>query len=190
MTAYRLRIVSRVPLVQADTDDPIVAEVFAAFVREGRAPMDLYRAFAHAPRMLRAYSGLARGLRHDASTPRSLRELVILRTAQLVGSDYEWAHHRPMAERAGVSDEQLRSLGRWRASPAFGRDERAALRCAAEMHDLALSDEAFAELRDALGTEGALEIVLTAAFYQAVARMVQAVDVQVEPDHRRYLDGR
>jgi AhpD family alkylhydroperoxidase len=181
--------VTRVPLVPPDDADDITAEVFDVFRREGREPIALYRAIANAPRMLKAYSTLAQGLRHQAQTPRTLRELVILRTAQLVGSDYEWAHHRAMAEKAGVAEEQVRALAAWRdAGELFGGSERAALCCAEEMHELALSDEGFDELERALGREGALEIVLLAAFYQAVARMIQALGLEVEPAYRRYLD--
>jgi 4-carboxymuconolactone decarboxylase len=177
----------RVPPVPADADDPIVAGVFDVFAREGREPIALYRALANHPVMLRAYAGLAQGLRYEAGTPRALRELVILRTGQLVGSDYEWAHHRAMAEQAGVPDEQVRSLASWRASDAFDERERAALRCADEMHEIALSEDAFAELERVLGREGALEIVLLAGFYQAVARYIQALGLEVEPAYRRWL---
>ncbi len=178
----------RVPPVPPDSPDPIVADVFSVFAREGREPIALYRALANHPVMLRAYSGLAQGLRYEASTPRALRELVILRTGQLVGSDYEWAHHRAMAEHAGVPDEQVLALASWRESGAFDERERAALRCADEMHEIALSDEGFAELEAALGREGALEIVLLAGFYQAVARYIQALGLEVEPEYRRYVD--
>jgi len=62
--------------------DEITAAVFETFRQEGRDPIALYRVLAHSPPMLRAYAGLARGLRYDAATPRALRELMILRTAQ------------------------------------------------------------------------------------------------------------
>src|SRR5207244_2864737 len=107
------RRLARVPLVPSEPDDRVVQEVFARSAAEGRDPIELYRALAHSPKLLRAYSGLATALRYEAETPRALRELVILRTAQLTRSEYEWAHHRKMALAAGVPERQLEELEPW-----------------------------------------------------------------------------
>jgi len=139
--------VARLPLLGLEPADEITAAVFETFRQEGRDPIALYRVLAHSPPMLRAYAGLARGLRYDAATPRALRELMILRTAQLTGSDYEWAHHRAMAAANGVPEEKVHALAAWRSSTLFDRCERVALRCVDEIHDVALSDEAFAAAR-------------------------------------------
>lgn len=180
---------SRVPLIDADCQEAVVAEVFQKFAREGRRPIALYRAMANAPRMLRAYSGLAGALRYDASTPRALRELAILRVAQLTGSDYEWSHHRPMATGAGLAPEKIDALRHWRQSTLFSALEQATLRCADEMHALALSDAAFAALRESLDEGQAVEIVLLIAFYEAIARLIQALGIEVEDAYRQHLDG-
>jgi 4-carboxymuconolactone decarboxylase len=179
--------VARLPLLGIEPADEITAAVFETFRQEGRDPIALYRVLAHSPPMLRAYAGLARGLRYDAATPRALRELMILRTAQLTGSDYEWAHHRAMAAANGVPDEKVYALAAWRSSTLFDGCERAALRCVEEIHDVALSDEAFAELERELGAPATIELVLLAAFYEAVARLIQALGLEVEPAYQAYL---
>ncbi len=181
---------ARLPLLGLEPADEITAAVFETFRQEGRDPIALYRVLAHSPPMLRAYAGLARGLRYDATTPRALRELMILRTAQLTGSDYEWAHHRAMAAANGVPDEQVDALAAWRSSTLFDGRERAALRCVEEIHDVALSDEAFAELERELGAPATIELVLLAAFYEAVARLIQALGLEVEPAYQAYLGQR
>ena len=181
---------ARLPLLGLEPADEITAAVFETFRQEGRDPIALYRVLAHSPPMLRAYAGLARGLRYDAATPRALRELMILRTAQLTGSDYEWAHHRAMAAANGVPEEQVRALPAWRSSTLFDRCERAALRCVEEIHDVALSDEAFAELEREVGVPATIELVLLAAFYEAVARIIQALGLEVEPAYTAYLGER
>jgi len=55
----------RLPLVPKEPPT-VTAEVFATFATEGRDPIALYRVLAHSPLMLRAYAGLARGLRYEA----------------------------------------------------------------------------------------------------------------------------
>lgn len=180
---------TRVPLVPDDSLDDVAASVFQSFHAEGREPIALYRALANAPTLLRSYSVLARSLRNDTETDRRIRELVILRTAQLTASAYEWSHHVPMATAAGVRAEQIDALASWRESEAFDKREQAALRLADEVHALGVTDSTFSALEGALGRTGALEIVLTAAFYQAVARMIQALGLDVEPAYAGNLDG-
>jgi AhpD family alkylhydroperoxidase len=167
--------------------DEVTATVFEASRREGRDPIALYRVLAHAPLLLRAYAGLARSLRFEATTPRALRELMILRIAQLTGSSYEWAHHRAMAAAAGVTDEQVRALAGWRESDLFDDVQRAALHAADGIHDIALGDQAFAALERAVGAPATVELITLASFYEAVARMIQALGLEVEPAYQPYL---
>jgi alkylhydroperoxidase family enzyme len=178
---------ARLPLLPIAPADEVTAAVFDTFREEGREPIALYRALAHSPLMLRAYAGLARGLRYEAQTPRALRELMILRTAQLTGSEYEWAHHRAMAAANDVPEEKVRMLAEWRSSTLYDERERAALRCVEEIHDVALSDEAFAELERVMGAPSTVELVLLVAFYEAVARMIQALGLEVEPAYQHFL---
>jgi alkylhydroperoxidase family enzyme len=180
---------TRVPLVSDEAADDVVAPVLDRFRAEGREPIALYRALANTPVLLRSYSVLAGSLRHDSASARRLRELVILRTAQLTGSAYEWSHHRPMAIAAGIGHEQIGALSAWEESGLFDESERAVLRCAEAVHDLEVTDEAFAELEGAVGRAGAVEIVLTASFYEAVARLVQGLGVEVEPEYQANLEG-
>ena len=62
------------------------------------------------------------------------------------------------------------------------------LRCAEEVDGIELSDEGFVELERLFSPSEIVEIVLTAAHYQAVARVVQALGVEVEPEYERFLE--
>src|ERR1700674_5604479 len=67
------------------------------------------------------------------------------------------------------------------------RVRRPRARCAEEVHELAVSDEWFAELNAAFATSEVVELVLLAAFYEAVARVLQGLGVEVEARHQRRL---
>ena len=175
---------TRVPPVPDDAADKVVAPIFERFREEGREPIALYRALANAPELLRSYSALARSVRYDAESDRRLRELVILRTAQLTRSAYEWSHHRPMALAAGVRAEQIDALVDWEHSDAFDEVERLVLRCADEVDALGVTDDTFAGLERALGRTQAIEIVLTGCFYAMVSRMLDAMRVELDADVR------
>jgi 4-carboxymuconolactone decarboxylase len=68
----------------------LLPEDVADRVGQAGAPgVNLYRALAHAPWLLRAGIDFAWALREECETPRPLRELMILRTAQRALSQYE-----------------------------------------------------------------------------------------------------
>lgn len=175
----------RLPLVDADPTDPRLREIFERTRRSvGRLP-NLYRTLGHAPELLEAWISFAWPLRHEAITPRSVRELVILRIAHLDGVEYEYSQHLPMAVDAGVDDLQIRSLPDWRAAApgTFSADERAALAVADRIvRAEPIDDDEWAEMHAAFGDRGAVEIVLTASFYVCVGRVLGSLRVPLEDE--------
>ncbi|HMN72957.1 MAG TPA: carboxymuconolactone decarboxylase family protein [Rhodoblastus sp.] len=171
----------RIPLIK-DNEDPRIAEVYKALQSGGHKGFpNLYRLIGHAPDMLRAWTGLAWPLRNAAKTPRSLRELMILRGAQIMGADYEWTHHAPMARAAGVPQAKIDALADWRASGAYSEVERAVLRLAEEITEgPGASPEAIAEARAHFSESDIVELVLTSSFYACVGRVLHSLDVPLE----------
>ena len=160
--------------------DPFVERVYARFEQEGREPIALYRTLAGVPWLLAAYNDFAVALRREPVLSRALRELVILRAAQLTQSDYEWAHHRPMAAAAGVRDDQIAKLQDWHSSDLFDARQRAALTCVERIHTLNLDARAFALVRSTFSNEEAIELIAVCAFYEMVPRLIQAFGLSVE----------
>lgn len=149
-------------------------------------PPNLYKALGNHPRLAAAWTEFSNTLRHDTRTPRALRELVILRGAQLMRSEYEWAQHLPMARNAGVAEAQIQNLSSWKTSPHFDARERAALALGEAVTRGAVSDEVHAEAARHFDHHDYVEIALVAAFYAMVGRMLDAMGVQLEPEVRNY----
>lgn len=169
----------RIPPVPDDADDPVLAEVFDVFRRDGRSVPVLYRTLGNAPEMLKAWTRFAWPLRHKATTPRGLRELVIMRVAQLTDAEYEWQAHWDMAVEEGVSPERLAELHRWQETDAFTDDERLALRFTDEVvDDLEASDATFAELEARFSPAEIVELTLTASFYACVSRVLRTLGME------------
>ena len=178
---------ARVPLVQDDDEAARAGGIFDTFKDEGRDPSDIFRALANVPGLMMAHRALPLALRGRESCPPALRELGVLRLAQLVGSAYEWSHHRPMALDAGVTADQAAALAAWRESALFSPAERLVLAAAEAVHEMAVTDDLFGELEAALGRTGAIELIVVLSQYEAVARIIQALGVEVEADHQRHL---
>lgn len=174
---------SRLPPIDLDTDEPALAAIFAnVSAATGRVP-NLYRTLAHAPELLEAWIAFAWPLRQAAVSDRALRELVILRTAQLTSSDYEWRQHWRMALEVGVSEAKIAGLGQWPDNDTFTDAERAALRMTDELGATAgLSDSSWATLRSHFDERECLELVLTASFYSCVSRVLGGLAVPFEDD--------
>jgi alkylhydroperoxidase family enzyme len=147
-------------------------------------PPNLYRCLANHPRLVAAWSEFSKALRHDTRTPRALRELVILRGAQLMRSEYEWAQHLKMARKAGVREAQIAALPKWKSSAEFDAKEKAALALAEDVTQGRVSDAVYAEAMRHFDQHDYVELSITAAFYAMVGRMLDAMGVQLEPDVR------
>jgi alkylhydroperoxidase family enzyme len=149
-------------------------------------PPNLYHCLANHPRLVAAWSDFSRALRHDTRTPRALRELVILRGAQLMRSEYEWAQHLKMARSAGISDAQIAELASWKTSQLFDAREKAALLLAESVTNGRVTDDVYAEAMRHFDHHDYVELSVTAAFYAMVGRMLDAMGVQLEPDFKNY----
>ena len=147
-------------------------------------PVNLYRALGNHPALTAAWTEFANAIRHDSRTPRALREVMILRTAQVAHSEYEWAHHLRMARKAGVSEAKIAALADWQISKEFDAKERAALALTEAVMACKVSDEVHAEARRHFSDAEFVELSLTAGFYAMVSRMLDAMRVELDPDVR------
>jgi alkylhydroperoxidase family enzyme len=171
---------SRVPL--ADFEPQLkkrLAELWGS-------PPNLYRALANHPALVVAWTEFSKMLRHDTRTPRALRELVILRGAQLMRSEYEWAQHLPMARKAGVREPQIQELHNWRASAEFNQREKAALELGEAVTSGHVSDALHARVSQHFDHHDYVELAAVAAFYAMVGRMLDAMGVPLDDDVRNY----
>jgi alkylhydroperoxidase family enzyme len=147
-------------------------------------PVNLYRALGNHPALTAAWTEFADAIRHHSSTPRALREVMILRTAQIAHSEYEWAHHLRMARKAGVSEAKIAALADWRGAKEFDAKERAALALTEAVMACNVSDEVHAEVKRQFSDAEFVELSLTAGFYAMVSRMLDAMRVELDEDVR------
>ncbi|SHN60691.1 Carboxymuconolactone decarboxylase family protein [Geodermatophilus obscurus] len=165
-----------VPLV--DLEGPLAERVRGL----GAKQVNLYRALAHTPELLTAWIDGAWTLRERCQTPRTLREIMILRTAVVMRSDYEWHQHVAMARNAGVPREKVDAVVAWQTSELYQPDERAALMLTDAMLTGHVPDAVHDELGRHFTDAERVELILTAGFYAMVPRVLDACRVPVEDD--------
>lgn len=151
----------------------------------------LNRAMANHPAAARAMSGLAIYIRHHAKVDARLRELAILQVGYLTRQPYEWSHHVQLARDFGCSDDDIRAVAEETAGRTSKLDPlaRTVLRAAREMTtDLGMSGATFAELEKTLGRQNLIDLTVAIAFYNSVVRVLNTLQIDVEPEYLKYLE--
>jgi AhpD family alkylhydroperoxidase len=166
----------RLPLIDTP-EDPLAREVFAK-LRSGRGILNLHRMMAHAPAPMKASGDMAVAFRDDAVLARSLAEIVVLRTAQVIDCDYVWRRHLPLARAAGVAAQQIEEVARWRDSAIFTPAQKAALAFAEKVaRGAAVDDETFAALRRDFSSREIVALTMLVAFYVSTAIFIKTLAV-------------
>jgi AhpD family alkylhydroperoxidase len=159
---------------------PIPEPQAAVIAAAGAPPLNLYRVLGLSPAMLDAWLGFFYALRGNCTTPRALRELMILRVAYLASCGYQWTQHERMARSAGVREAQIEEIPLWKRSVSYNNHERAALLLTDAIHEGRVSNTIHATCRAFFSDAEMIELIMTASAYCMVARVLAAIDVNTE----------
>jgi alkylhydroperoxidase family enzyme len=148
--------------------------------RGGRFP-NLFRMQLHNPAMARAWLQLGTAVRFKGQLDGQTRELAICCVARATGAEYEWQAHSRLAVQEGVSQAQLDLLPNWRGSDQFDARQQAVLGLADELTRAVKVQEAtLAAARKHLPDNQLVELVITVAYYNMVARFLVGLEIDLE----------
>lgn len=167
----------RVNYIQDDFAPQAAAEALRAVLERRGFVSNVHRALAHSPTALAAFERFSMHVNGESRLDPRTRELVILRTIQLLGNEYEWRRHVPKALAAGVSEDTLASLGK-SAQDGLKEGEVAALALVEEhVGGAAVSARTLATVRSLYGNELTIEILMTMGWYLLVSALIMPLDV-------------
>lgn len=113
--------------------------------------------------------------------PRTQTEAVILRTAWLCRSRYEWVQHRAIGRSVGLTAEQVDAAGPEPASELFDSTTRLLLTGVEQLlEEHRLSDDTYAALRKELAPKLILEYIMLVGTYAALGGALNTFGVQLE----------
>jgi alkylhydroperoxidase family enzyme len=148
---------------------------------ELRRTFNIFHKLAHSPVVFQALTSATRATVCDMKLDPVLRELAICTVARLAGATYPYHQHIGEARRVGIDESKLLALSAYRLHPAFTDQERAVMGFAEELTTRAeASGEMKERLAHFLSIEERVELSWTIGFYNAVARVASACDVQIE----------
>ena len=105
-----------------------------------------------------------------SSLPARDRELLILRTAWLCQAEYEWAQHRLISKKAGMTDEEIDRCREGPEAPGWTTTEACLLRAADDLNaHQRINDANWAALAKTYNEQQMMDIVFAVGQYTLVA---------------------
>lgn len=142
--------------------------------------IDMVGTLARAPAVYAPHMDSARAFFTKSSlTPRD-RELVILRTAWLSQSPYEWSEHVRIGQDCGITPEEIERAISGSSADGWSDHDRALVQAAEELHfDSFISDQTWDQLSSAYSEEQMIELVLLIGQYKTVAYYLNSLRIKL-----------
>jgi len=142
------------------------------------APLHIHGVLAHHPELLTAWWPLRTHLVGASALDADVRELVILRTAVLTESTYEWLHHAHRGRAAGLSQDAIRRVREGPFASGWDDRQRVAVAAVDELFDTGALSKETGELVEArLGTPGLLDLLFTVGIYRMIASIIATAEL-------------
>lgn len=139
----------------------------------------LYQVLLNSPAICEGWEQLMTAVRYKTSLSDRLRELIILRIAVLNDAPYEFNAHAPIAEKAGVSPEEIDAVRQTPPGAALSEHERRVLALTDAMtRDIHVSDDLFDSVTQGMSDTEKVEIAATVASYNMVSRFLVGLHVE------------
>ena len=180
-TAQRVARARIAPLPAAQWA-PGDAEILGSLGR-GEQTIDVFKTCLQHRALCRAWMPFTRYiLSEEPALSRRERELLILRASWNSNADYDWAHHVPAAQRAGLSDAEILRVSKGPDAPGWSASDRLWLRAADELHkDQFITDATWQGLKQAKFSDQQLvDAIFTVGQYTMVSMFLNSAGVQLE----------
>ena len=176
----------RVPYLSREDATPDTEAVWQRVEAERKMPTaNIFRALAHAPALLDAFLSYANALLDESELDPRLRELAILAVGHATGAEYEIAHHRSHAIKAGLTQQQIADAADFENSDGFDDAELAVMRLARESTlQVHVSDQRWAGARAHLSARQMVELCMTIAWYNSGVRIMGSLGIELEDSYR------
>ncbi|MCH7864345.1 MAG: carboxymuconolactone decarboxylase family protein [Proteobacteria bacterium] len=176
---------ARLPPLDPDALTGRQREVFDGIAQGPRGGvLGPFTALLLQPEVADRVQALGARLRFEGTLPGRLRELAVLVTAHFWGAAYEWAAHAPIARKEGVPVAVIEAIADGR-QPDFddARDAAVYRFCSEMLETHEAGDETYADVLDALGLEGVVEMTALVGYYALLAMVLKTFRIEPEgPD--------
>jgi alkylhydroperoxidase family enzyme len=165
--------------------EPATADLLRGINGHRGQRLRIYETLAHSGTLVEQVSSLARYFIDESALPARIREIGILRTAAVVGSEYEYAQHVERARAAGLTDDEIAGLAH--GSPEWAEPDAAVIAMADELlAEGGVTDGTWRRLAALLPQDRLVDLVVLLGYYVMIATTTNTLRVPLEPDAARW----
>lgn len=151
-----------------------------ALLPKGVRPLNIFTTLLRHPELFKRWSVFGGYILSKSSLPVRERELLILRTAWLCQSAYEYHQHAAIALNSGLTREEIERLGQ--PSGDWSAADAALVQAADELHrDQMIGELTWTVLRETWSEKQLFDLLFTVGQYTLVAMVLNTLGVQIEP---------
>lgn len=172
-----------------DFVDGFRSSVASAGPEEGRQAGDnLLGTLARYPSLAMAFLTFNKHLLSGSALTIRQRELLVLRVAHIRRSDYEWAQHVILADRAGVTADEINRVTIGPDAPEWTPIEGALLASVDELlSEGVIRDETWKVLAAEFDEQKLMDVVFTVGCYSMLAMSLRSFGIEPEDGLRPFL---
>jgi alkylhydroperoxidase family enzyme len=145
-------------------------------------PLNIFKIIAHAPYPIaRRFVTFVGSVLSNGKLDPILREMAIVRTGIVCGSEYEVYQHRRISRGIGMPEEKLKALSVGSEATVFSETERLMLRFTEELaQQHKASESTFAALSKHLSNGEIVELTIVVGCYVMVSTFLSNFEVDIE----------
>jgi len=173
----------RIPYVEREAVSGDLKNLYDSFEAQFQTHgiPNVVKMLANSPDLATRIFPLAGYFMTKSSLNRRHRELAVLILMKRLDCEYGFVRHIDIAEHAGLTREQIDAIGNYADSALFNEDDKLVLRYADDLTTKAkVSDELFARVEKLIGKANILELTAATAFWNMMARNLNALQVGLE----------
>lgn len=172
---------ARVSYVEKSQAAPEALEVYEEFEAMGVPVLNVLKAMAHSPKLLKAWWRMMATALNDLELDPKLRELALLRLFKITGCRYCSTEHDRIALREGLTRAQIDEIENWRESDAYDELQKLVLRYTETITaDNRVEDEVFAKLGKHLSERELVELTFCIANWNSISRFIVPIGLELE----------
>ena len=169
-------------LIPYADENPADDRVRAVLARLPEPRINLFRMLANAPVLIGPTLRLGEAILTKEDLDPVLRELAILHTARLTGTEYEWVQHQEIARLVGIDERKISGVRRGELSEdVYDRRELLSLRLVGHLIDDGTpAQELVYEVEAELGRSQLIELLLVVGYYAMLGGVMRTVGLDVD----------
>ena len=174
---------ARIPYIEKEAATGKVKELYDTFAKQFnvREVPNVVKALSNSPGLATRVFPLANYFMSESALDPRLRELAVLILMKRLNCEYGFGRHIEIAERVGLSREQIDNIGSYQTSSLFNDNDKLIIRYAEELTQKAqIDDQLYRQVKDLIGQENVLELTAATAFWNMMARNLNALQIELE----------